>query len=181
MLKKKLLTIAGVLAILACGACFLPPLPSHEPPPPVRNRLDGVQNIRVEVTNASPSHHLDSADLARKVAEAINEKPWKTKIGAHVGKEAAGEDAVLFITVLSETEEPAPTAKTGRMAFLINDSVRLMRLDGALVWQESGEENWIPYNVDAGDEADAWKIHGLVDGVEKALSDRLVSRMFYLN
>lgn len=32
--RKKLLPLAGVAGILACGACFLPPLPEHKPAPP---------------------------------------------------------------------------------------------------------------------------------------------------
>jgi hypothetical protein len=180
MVKKKLLVLAGVVGILACGACFLPPLPEHEPPPPpVRIGLDGVQSIRVEVANASPSHHLDSAALARKIAETINEQSWKTKVNAHVGKEAGGEDAVLVITVLSETMEAAPPAKTGSMTFHVKDSATLTRLDGALVWRETEAGNWITRNVVEENAADAWKEPGLVDGLDKELSDRLVFRMFY--
>jgi hypothetical protein len=181
MVEKKLLTLAGVVGILACGACFLPELPQHTtpPPPPVRIWLDGVQSVRVEVANASPSHHLDSAALARKIADAINEQSWKTKVNAHAGKEAGGEDAVLAITVLSETVESAPAAKTGSMTFHIKDSATLTRLDGALVWRETEAGNWIERKVAEENAADAWKVPGLVDGVDKELSDRLVFRLFY--
>jgi hypothetical protein len=178
--RKKLLTLAGVVGILACGACFLPPLPQHKPaPPPIRDGLVGIQSIRVEVANTSPSQHLGSADLARKIAGAINEQSWKTKVSAHVGKEAGGEDAVLVITVLSETVEPAESSKPGRLTFLIKDSATLTRLDGTLVWRETETGNWITRHVDEENAADAWKDPGLVDGVDKVLSDRLVFRMFY--
>jgi hypothetical protein len=180
MVEKKLLTLAGVVGILACGACFLPPLPQHKPvPPPIRFGLDGVQSIRVEVANASPSHHLDPAALAQKIAETINGQSWKTKVNAHVGKEAGGEDAVLAITVLSESVEPAPAAKNGRMTFLIKDSATLTRRDGTLVWRETEAGNWITHNVVEENAADAWKVPGVVDGVDRALSARLVFRMFY--
>lgn len=177
--RKKLLTLASVVGILACGACFLPPLPEHKPaPPPIRNGLDGVQSIRVEVVNASPSHHLVPAALAQRVVTAINSQPWQTNVNAHVGKDAESEDAVLAITVLSETSEAKP-AKTGSTTFLIDDSATLTRLDGSLVWRETDAGNWISYTVDEQHPADAWTIPGLVDGVEKALSDKLVFRMFY--
>jgi hypothetical protein len=180
MVEKKLLTLAGVVGILACGACFLPPLPQHKPePPPIHNGLDGVQSIRVEVANASPSHHLDSADLARKIADAINEESWRTKVNAHVGKEAEAEDAVLAITVLSETVEPATPTKTGRITFRVMDSATLTKPGGALVWRETEAGNWIECNVAEDNAADAWNVPGLVNGVDKALSDRLVFRMFY--
>jgi hypothetical protein len=181
MVEKKLLTLAGVLGILACGACFLPPLPQHKPaPPPIRNGLDGVQSVRVEVANASPSHHLDSDDLARKIAGAINEQSWKTKVSAHVGKEAGGEDAVLVITVLSETAEPAKSSKSGDLTFLIKDSATLTRLDGALVWRETEAKNWLMQSADnEAYAAAAWKVPNFLNQVDKELSDRVVSRMFY--
>jgi hypothetical protein len=178
MVEKKLLTLAGVVGILACGACFLPPLPQHKPtPPPIRNGFDGVQSIRVEVANASPSHHLDSADLSRKIADAINEQSLKTKVNAQVGKEAGGEDAVLAITVLSETAEQA---KSGRLTFDIKDSATLTRQDGALVWRETEADNWLMQSADnEAYVAAAWKVPGFLNQADKELSDRMVSRMFY--
>jgi len=47
MVEKKLLTLAGVVGILACGACFLPPLPQHEPPPPPALRA-GAEETELE-------------------------------------------------------------------------------------------------------------------------------------
>jgi hypothetical protein len=177
MFEKKLLTLAAMVGILACGACFLPPLSQNEPlPPPIPNGLDGVQSIRVEVANASPSHHLDSADLALKIAETINQQSWKTRVNAHVRKEAGDGDAVLAVTVLSET---VGSAKPGRVTFLLKDSATLTRLDGTLVWRETEVGNWITRNFADENAADVWKAPDLVDWVSKALSDRLVFRMLY--
>ncbi len=181
MVERKLLTLAGVVGILACGACFLPPLAQHAPPPPppppVRIELVGIQSIRVEVANASPSHHLDPAVLAQKIAETINLQSWRTKIHAYVGKEAGNGDAVLEVTVLSETVEAATPAKIKSITFLINDSATLTRANGALVWQETEAGSSVFRNLVEGDPADAWKLPGLVDGVDRALSHRLVFRM----
>jgi hypothetical protein len=181
MVEKKLLTLAGVVGILACGACFLPPLPQHKPAPPqIRDGFVGIQSIRVEVANTSPSQHLGSADLARKVTDAINEQSWKTKVNAHVGNDAEGEDAVLVITVLSETAESAKSSKSRRLTFLIKDSATLTRLDGALVWQETEAKNWLMQSADNEEyAAAAWKVTGFLNQVDKELSDRMVSRMFY--
>jgi len=177
--RKKLLTLAGVVGILACGACFLPPLPQHKPaPPPIRVGIDGVHSIRVEAVNSSLSHHLVAAALAQKIAVAINEQSWKSKVNAYVGWEPGGEDAVLVVTVLSEASEIEP-AKTGSRTFLIKDSAKLTRPDGALVWRAEEIENWITHNVAEENAADAWEEPGLVDSVNKELSDRLVFRMFF--
>lgn len=180
MVKKRLLTLAGVLAILASGACLLPPLPRHEPPlPPVLNGLDGVHRIRVEVVNSSPSHRLETGAVALKVAEAINQQSAKTKINAHAAKASEGEDAVLLITILSETVDSIPAARARSVTLYIKDSATLKRLDDVLVWQETEVGN--PITSDIGDEKvpDVWKSPGLVGGVSQALSDRLVFRMLY--
>ncbi len=179
MLEKKLVTLASAAGILACGACFLPPLPQHRPPPPVRIGIEGIQSIRVEVINASTTHRLDPAGLAQQVASTINEHPWNTKINAHVGKEDGEGDAVLEISVLSETIDAETPAKPGNVRFVIKDSATLTRQDGALVWRETEAGSSIARNVAEGDPADAWKNPALVDGVDKALSNRLVFRMFY--
>jgi hypothetical protein len=178
MIEKKLLTLAGVVGILACGACFLPDLPQRQPPPPpLSGVLDGIHDIRVEVKNASSSQHLDSADLARKIAESINEQSWRLKINAHDGKQAGGEDAVLAITVWREIVEPATPAKTGRIRFLVMDSAALTKRDGELVWRETYVENSIGRYFAREDSNDAWKDPQLVDGISKVMSIWLVNRM----
>lgn len=98
---------------------------------------------------------------------------------AHVGKDAEREDAVLAVTVLSETLETKP-ARNGSRMFHIEDSAKLTRPDGTIVWQEMEARNSIPYNVDEPNGADAWKTPGLVDGVDRELSEKLVFRMFYM-
>jgi hypothetical protein len=178
MVKKKLLTLAAVIGILACGACFFGPLPERQPPPPpIHNGLDGVHSIRVEVANASPSHHLDSAALARKIVETINEQSWKLKINAQVGKEAGGEEAVLEVTVLSESVEGVTHSGSGLVKFLIGDSAALRKRDGALIWSETNVTSSVERKMVEENPEDAWKKPELVDGVFKAVSIRLVNRM----
>ncbi|MGA9070132.1 MAG: hypothetical protein WB424_07750 [Terracidiphilus sp.] len=177
MVKKKLLTLVAVMGILACGACFMGPLPERTPPPApptIHGTFDGIQKIRVEVENTSPSHHLDSDALARKIADTINEQSWKLKINAHVGKQAEGEDAVLVVTILSETAEPA---KSGRVRFLIKDSAKLMKLQSVLLWGETDAENSIGHYFAKGASTDVWTLPVLVDAVGKELSINLVNRM----
>jgi len=178
MVEKKLLTLAGAVGILACGSCFLPPLPQRNPPPPpVRMGLSGIRSIRVEVANSSPTHHLDPASLAQKIADAINEQSWRTKVSAYAGKEADGGDAVLAITVLSETVEAAPLEKNVRLIFLIHDSARLTKADGIQMWWELAAGNSIQRDVVDENVADVWKEPGLADSVSRGLSKRLVFRL----
>ncbi|MFZ1085930.1 MAG: hypothetical protein WAN35_13275 [Terracidiphilus sp.] len=180
MVRKKLLTLAGVVGILACGACFLGPQPERTPPPApptIHGAFDGIQNIRVEVENTSPSHHLDSAALAQKIADTINEQSWTLKINAHVGKDGEKQDAVLAVTILSETVEPATLSKSGSVTFHIKDSATLMKLQSVLQWRETEVENpFIRFHVkDAS--ADLWSLPVLLDQVDKELSIKLVNRL----
>lgn len=179
MRNKKLLTMAGAVAILACGAC-LPPPPQHGPRPPVWIGVGRIQRIRVDVANASPGHHLDSAALAQKIVDTINEQSWRmnTRVNAYVGKNVGDVDAVLAITILSETAEALTPAKT-KIRILINHSATLTRLDGVLVWRAAEAGSPIVRNVAEGDPADAWQDPRLVDEVDKALSNRLVFHMLY--
>ena len=54
MFEKKMLTLCCAIGILAFGACFLPPLPQRQPPPPpIRSGLRGLSNVEVAVANQS--------------------------------------------------------------------------------------------------------------------------------
>jgi hypothetical protein len=177
MVKKKLLTLAAVAGILACGACFFGPLPERTPPPApptIHGTFDGIQKIRVEVENTSPTHHLDSAALAQKIADTINEQSWKLKINAHVGKQAEGEDAVLAVTILSETAEPA---KSGRVRFLIKDSATLMKLQSVVLWRETDAENSIERYFPKENPTYVWMEPAIPGEVGKEVSIYLVNRM----
>lgn len=123
-------------------------------------------------------NHLDPAALAQRIADTINEQSSRLnmKVKAHASDNAGDGDAVLEITILSETVEAVTPA---RIRILIKDSATLMRLDGTPVWREMEAESSIARNVAQGDPADVWEDPHLADGVEKALSNRLVFRMLY--
>jgi hypothetical protein len=95
MLKKKLLTIAGVVGILACGACFLPPIhtrpPTPLPPPPIR-LPENIHTVRVVVTDNSIPAHIDTQAIANSVATYINLIDAGQGASAHAGKEPADAD-----------------------------------------------------------------------------------------
>jgi hypothetical protein len=131
MLEKKLLTTACAAAILACGACFLPP-PAYRPPrgPDLR----GVQSIRVEAENVSDSHHLDPSSLASAVATRINDLAGETRVAASSQKEAGVAQSVLHFSVLSESMSPYGSGK-GELLFKITISATLTKPNGEVAWQ----------------------------------------------
>ena len=107
MLEKKLLTLACVAGILACGACFLPPLPEHvPPPPPVQLELNGIRRIHVVVENASPTRHLDADKLGSWIAVKTGTQGRRVKLTAFSGPKAADQDGELKVAVLSESATP---------------------------------------------------------------------------
>ena len=183
MLAKKLVTLVCAAGILACGACFLPPLPQHPPPPPPRKLdLQGIQSIRVEVTNASEFHHHDPSDLAQAVANAINWRTRETGVNAHIQKEAGDGDAVLAITVLSETATPETTPESDgstRWSFIVETSATLTKLNGQRVWHETEVNFRVNRSFAQQDPALLWKEPTLAPWLSGALSQRVVYRMLY--
>lgn len=184
MLEKKILTVVSAVGILACGACFLPPLPERRPPPPpLRLNLDGIQSIRVVATNTSESHHLDPAELEQAVAHAIKEKTWKAGVSAYTEKEVSDADAVLRITILSETVDargPASQANPGSMTISIKDTATLTRRDGVVVWSETETENSILRHFPQASPTDAWNDSAAISSAIIAVANRIVIRMIYI-
>jgi hypothetical protein len=176
MLGKKLLTLTCAAGILACGACFGP---IYRPPPPPSLDLQGVQSVRVEVTNDSESHHLDPSDLARRVAYNINWQTRNTGVSAHIQMEDGPGDAVLRISVLNESVSPSrPPASHKKLSILIRISARLTRKDGQVIWGEAAPYS-IHYNFPHEDPSDVWNDVSLLNFVTYELSSGLVHRMFY--
>jgi hypothetical protein len=138
MLEKKLVTLVCAAGILACGACFLPPLPQHAPPPPpVQLDLQGIHRIRVQVTDNSEPHHLVASDVANWVGLRLTAQARRAHVTAFSQKEPANEDAVLQVTLLSEAAGPQSTGDSRVWGFHVNVSAVLTKAGGQVVWQES--------------------------------------------
>jgi hypothetical protein len=185
MLEKKLVTVACAAGVLGCGACFLPPLPQHKPPPPpLRIDFGEIRNIRVEVTNASVTHRIEGARLAEEVADEINAQPRISRVSAHVGN-GVEPDAVLRIVVVSESvkEDDPAMANPRSVTFFLKDSASLTNRDGGVVWQETEAGSRITRVVDGhaegGKDLTQTEMDQL-DKLDKDLSNRIVFRMFYV-
>jgi hypothetical protein len=183
MLEKKLVTLGCAVGILACGACFLPPLPEHRPPPPpVHLDLQGIQRIRVEVSNNSESHHLDPNALAGWIEIRINTQARGAGVKAFSQKNPASADAdgVLQVTVHSETVAPERPESTGgdeQWNVQVNVSAVLTKKNGQVVWSES-DGGYRFSRRDAGvDEAGILSRPDLQNWVSLAVGRRLVFRM----
>lgn len=158
MRSKQLLTALCALGILGSGACFLPPPRDIEPPPPpLHVDLRGSRKIRVEVTNSSPSQHIDARDLAWAVTTMLNQKANESGITAYEDGQSKSGDAVLRISILRES---AIGRQAGAGPVLINWQITIVldatltASDGAILWQKTNTECELDY-ADSHPDADA--------------------------
>jgi hypothetical protein len=182
MLEKKLLTLAGTAGILACGACFLPPLPERKPPPPPPVRLDlqGIQRIRVDVINQAALHHLDPPELAAWVASEINLRGKRAGATADANDNLGDEDGVLQVTVLSETgtpEQQLAKEHGTEWRFEVIISAVLKTKAGQVVWRESDGGYRFFHSFAQESEADIWKEPNVLKFLTAGVGNRLVYRM----
>lgn len=178
MLKKKLLTLACAVGILACGACFStwgPPTPPLAP----RIKSNGVHSIDVEVTNVSESQHIDSSTLARLVAESVNGYSNDTKVKAHARHEAGTDDTVLKITILDESaaRDPSRVLPSDMLPWSIDVSLSatLTQKDGQVLWQEKEDHYRVPSWSKAVETTYPWKD----PNVSYSLSFDVIRRMLF--
>jgi len=106
MVEKKLLTLAGVVGILACGACFLPPLPQKKTPLPPA--LSSVHKIAVRVEDGTTGNLFDPVTISNATADNFN-RLWKDfPVQAEAFNAGGPSDAALRITVLRKTASCRP-------------------------------------------------------------------------
>lgn len=147
MLKKKLLTLACAVGILACGACMNTWTPPPTPPLAPEIKASGIHSIGVEVINVSPSRHIDPSTLARSLVGSINVETKKTTVKAHTRKEPGTEDAVLKIAILDEsvTHSPPQAISWGQLWTIhLSLSTTLTQKDGKVLWQEKEGNYQVP-------------------------------------
>ncbi|MGH9598621.1 MAG: hypothetical protein ACRD27_02055 [Terracidiphilus sp.] len=183
--EKKLITLACAIGILLCGACFLPPpRPKPFPPIPIRIDLQGIRSIRVEATNASGTPHLVPADIEYEVSDYINLATRKTVVSAPFRKGGDPGDALLKITVLSESaqlESQGPPAGFEQWSLGIGISATLTKQDGHVLWRESQPVYWLTHDFLAKESKGGWNDLAVRSWAVDGLSHELVNRMFYAN
>ena len=179
-----MITLAAILGILGCGACFLPNLIDRDPtppPPPLTIDLRGVRTIGVTVSDDSKAPLLDPAMLAQRVAEYGNFRSRDTKVKLRVHREGENEDAQLKIAILKESAVKLPQAAPGaaqKWALRLIVSSTLTARNGRVIWQETNRDRELTPAIAAVDETEFLQklSHPWIYG---ALSYPLVKSMFY--
>lgn len=180
MLVKKLITLACAIGILACGACFLPPPRMHTPPPPVSPNLRGISRIRVVASNTSPAQHVDAAQLSIWLASQISVQAREAKITGFSAQQAANEDAVLEVIILSESATPLPGTNPGdeqNWELRLSLTAVLTRTDGQVAWRESNGDYTASRLLAREPEPDVWKEPIVQGWLTRGVGNRLVYRM----
>jgi hypothetical protein len=185
MLREKLLTIACAVGILACGACFLPPIdsPPHPTAPPLREALRGIKTIRVVVDDASEAHTLDPSELASCIAGALRSRVWRTHVELEDQETPQAGDAVLHIKLIKVTSTTDPgTNEMARLWFLeVALSATLIDAHGQTIWQQ----NHPPYDLRIDSQSDnptaVWKEPQVRAWLSYGVSDNVLDKMFYGN
>jgi hypothetical protein len=179
MLEKKVLTLAGALGILACGACFLPPLPEHRSPLP---QLQGVRRIRVAVAGSSASQHIDPPALAQAVAFRINLETSGTGAKAYAGDQAEGRDGILSIAVLKASATPGSASVANGLvmwSFDVTVTATFTDSGGRVVWQETDGDYCLSRALPPIDPAEMWNDPIDRNWLARAVGNRLVERMLH--
>jgi hypothetical protein len=156
MVKKKLLTLAGVVGILACGACFLPPLPQKKAPLPPA--LSSVHEIAVQVEDGAAGNLFDPVIMSSATASNFNRILMDYQVRAEAYNTGGHGDAVLRITVLNKTTSCVPKGNGEYCSIELIASYTLTAVDGRVllsrpresskngIWQQG---NSLPENLKA--------------------------------
>jgi hypothetical protein len=142
--------------------------------------LQGIRSIGVEVTNTTPARHIETSELARSVALQIKNQGRRANVTAFPFSNTGGEDAILQVSVLSESATPASNPSNGRSVrwdFQISVSAVLTRKEGTVVWHEKDGTYRFSQNFKPEDEVRLWNEPVVRDFLLTEASSRLVSRM----
>lgn len=185
LLPKKLFTLACVIGILACGACFAPVSRAPTPPPPRPQQLlidlHGIRMIDVAVTDASDARHIAAATLAEEIVKVINAYARETRVRAEIPAERVTKDAELKVTILDQHAIQLPQTATmnqNHWTSQMRVSATLIGRDGQLLWHESDWKLVMAVNEAAEDEASFWEKLPQTWTAHR-LAARFVHRMFY--
>jgi hypothetical protein len=181
MLEKKLTAmgcVAGILILGACGAS--PPPPPRRPPPPPLPSLEAheTHSILVAVKNGSESHQLAPSDVAR--AMVFNWRGRYTGIKVHIQSNAGLKDALLEITILSESTsllQPSSLKGKENLTLDVRLSATLTSQNGDVLWHQQPTQISQICPIGLGEATEAWKDPKLRECVADKMSREIVNRM----
>ncbi len=143
MVKKQLLTLAAVVGILACGACFMPDLPEHKPAsPPMPPALASVHMIAIHVEDGIGGNLFDPSIMSNATARNFNQLWQEFPVRAEAYNALGPSNAALRITVLRKTTSCKPGYNGNQFcSFEMIASFTLTDAEGRILISRP-QENW---------------------------------------
>ena len=180
MLRPKVLTVAAVLGILACGACFLPPLP--QPKRKLPPYLAGVHTVAIQVEDLSTSDPFDSGAMSTATAASFNRLWTDFPVHAEPLHSVNTADATLHIAILYKYKSASLSRGPdgGEVwDFQIAANFTLMARDGRLLWQQFGKTRNFARWFQAAPTPSLWNSREVVNGATYNLALTAGEGMFY--
>jgi hypothetical protein len=174
MLKKQLLTLAAIVGILACGACFAPSRYTPPPPPPIA--VEGLKNLRVVVRDGTGSARLNPAALAAVIVQNFNYRFHNNGLSAHLA-EQPGDDGIAEVKIVSVTAARNPdVVANGEQSwkFEVKTVVSLTRSNGQVLWQGAEATDSPQLNSYATEEEEMWRDPFVQSQLLRAVGGRVV-------
>jgi len=148
MQRKKLITLAAVAGILACGACFLPP--PHEPPPPLPPTLAAVYTIAIQVEDTTTENRLDPVPMSEATARNFNRLWADFRVRAKPFGAEGKSDAVLKITIRRKTKSCRPSGGKLFCSYEMIASFTVTAADGGVLQNKAEQRSQFGLWEDAG-------------------------------
>jgi hypothetical protein len=177
MLPQKLITLAAILAILACGACFQE---HYTPPPPPAITGEGLKNLGIVVNDTTELHHLNTAALSSAIAEESTRFADKG-LAAHLGQRPEDDGDIEVNIVSAAATKLSIPIPNGLHSWNVEVrvTVSLKRADGKLIWQGvelMGPRKLVSY---ADDSEEIWRDPLAQQELLLGLGRRIVYRVTY--
>lgn len=171
MLRKKLFTLACVIAIVAIGACFLPP--ARVPPsPPLPPYLGHIRVFAIQVEDKSGEDLIDEDAMSRAVASSFNRLWNSVRAKPFPGPE--NNDATLRISINRKS-----ASNNGKQLWnlaLVTSST-LTTADGRLLWQEQNETSHAMVWLGNGLPPDQWNSPIILEKIAYSLALHIGERI----
>ncbi len=178
MLKQKLITLAAILGILACGACFQE---HYTPPPPPPIVAEGLSNVGVVVSDLTESHRLNSAALAAALAQNFSLRFRDDRLSAHAAHRPE-EDGFVEVKILSVTAAKHPDlAPNGEQwwSFEVKTVASLTRSNGQVLWQGAEATDSRQLNSYATEEEEMWRDPFIQSQLLRSIGARIAYTVAY--
>src|SRR5208283_1730683 len=117
--------------ILACGACFLPPLPQQRESLPAP--LASVHKIAIQVEDGTGSNLFDPVAMSSVTVGEFDRLWAESQVRATVFNSGRPSDAVLKIVVLRKTASCAPQGNGEYCSIELIASYTLTAVDGGVL------------------------------------------------